>query len=292
MKPIDLERKRDLGRILDDTFAIYRAHWRTLMVVAIVVAVPVYVAIYGIGLGWLWSDYDSSTVSAEDFDIGDLTESLGGTLAQLLVVTPLVTAMTVHVVRAAARGERMSAGTAIGAGLKDFAPLFLALLLVGGGIALGLLALIVPGLILAIRWVLVSQVVVIEGGRGTAALSRSFELTRGFGFFTFLVVLVVNLLVGVFTALLLVPLELAAESADTMALSLLGQVLGTVISLPIVAVAYTLLYYSLLAQKGEGRPAEAAPEPGPFPAPQPQSIEGVPGTFGDGWAPPAPPSRD
>lgn len=290
MTPLDLDRKRDLGRILDDSFGIYRRHWRTLLLVAFAVAGPVYLVIYGVGLGWLWSGYEGGPEAGEALTVGDLTEGFGGTLAQLLVVTPLVTAMTIHIVRAAARGERLPAGDAVSAGLKDFGPLFLAILLVAAGVALGLLALIVPGLILAVRWVLVSQIVVIEGGRGTGALRRSFELTRGFAWHTFLVVLVVNLLVGVFTALLMVPLELGAEAADTMALSLLGQILGTVISLPVVAVAYTLLYHSLLVQKGERRPAEAT-EPAPEPAAgAPRSLEGVPGTFGDGFAPPRPPS--
>jgi hypothetical protein len=285
--PIDLQRPRDLGRILDDSFALYRAHWRTLLLVALVVVVPVHLAVFGAGLGWLWSGYDSTP---------RLADQLAGIVAQLLVVTPLVTAMTVHVVQAAAQGRKPAARETVTAGFEVFARLFGAVVLVALGVALGLVAFVIPGVILAVRWVAVPQVVVVEGGGGGAALARSMQLTRGQGWFTFLVLVVTNLLVGLLSALVLVPLELAAQSADAQALSLLGQALGAIISLPILAVAQTLLYFTLRARNEAAAPRE--PEPG-APAqtpgvpdasrPQPQTLPGVPGTYGDGWEPPTPP---
>lgn len=286
---IELQRSRDLGRILDDAFALYRANWRTLLLVALVVVVPVHLIVYGVGLGWLWSDYPEASDTVR---VGDLAEQMAGLAAQLLVVTPLVTAMTVHVVRAAAEGRRASAGETFAAGFEVFSRLFAAVVLVAAGVALGLVALIVPGIFLAVRWVVVPQAVVIEGLGGSDALRRSFELTRGHGWFAFLVLVVANLLVGFLSALAVVPLESAAASADTLALSLLGQAIGAVFSLPLLAVAYTLLYYSLLAQKegtapaAPAAPSSAAPPPA---AGSPQALPGVPGTYGDGWAPPKAP---
>jgi hypothetical protein len=296
MKPLDLDRKRDLGRILDDSFALYRAHWRTLLAVSALIVVPVVLVVYGIGFGWFTGGYDDTT-TGDEVQLEDVLPVFGGLLAQLLIITPLVTATTVHVVEAAAKGERLTPGQAIRAGLDDFPVLLPAVVLMFGGLVLGFIALIIPGLILTVRWAVVSQAVVIEDKRGTAALGRSFELTRGRGWFTFLVVLVVALLTGVVTALLQLPLDEAGRSADTMLYPLLGEILGTVLVLPVVATAYTLLYHSLLAhERGTptfappSGPAAAAPPPPP-PAP-PRSIEGVPGTFGDGWAPPAPPAAN
>ena len=282
---IDLNRKRDLGAILDDSFALYRRNWRTLLLVALVVVVPVHLLVYGVGLGWLWEGYPPDEEAA---DLGDVGEQLAGIAAQLLVVTPLVTAMAVHAVRAAGEGRRAGAGETLRAGFDVFGRLFLAVVLVALGVALGLIALIVPGIYLAVRWVAVPQAVVVEGKEGADALRRSWELTRGKGWFAFFVLLVANLLVGVLAALVLLPLEFAAREADALALSLLGQILGTVLSVPLLGVAYTLLYYALLTEHGQPSFAVSFPPP-PAPPPPPQSVEGVPGTFGDGFAPPSPP---
>jgi len=295
---LELRRKRDLGRILDDSFALYRANFRTLLIIAAAVVVPVYLLVYGVGLGWLWSGYDTRA-SGTDLELSDAAEQVAGLAAQLLVVTPLVTAMTVHVVRTAAEDRRASARDAIAVGLDVFPKLLLAIALVGLGVFGGFMLLIIPGVILAVRWIVVSQVVVVEGQGGSEALRRSFELTRGRFWASFLVLFVLSLLAGVLSAIVLAPLEYAAEEADTMALSLLGQVLGSVLTLPLVAVAYTLLYFSLITETGGAVPAVDAgerpvdPDGGPDGRSdeQPPSLPGGPGTFGDGWAPPAPPGR-
>lgn len=283
---IDLRRKRDLGKILDDSFALYRAHFGTLLLIAVAIVVPVYLLVYGVGLGYLWAGYDAA--SGTEIKLADVGETFAGLAAQFLIVTPLVTAMTIHVVRTAAEGKRASAGEAVSAGLDAFPKLLLAMVLVALGVFGGLLLLIVPGVILAVRWVVVTQAVVVEGRTGTDALSRSFELTRGRGWFSFLVLIVLNLLVGVLSAVILLPLDYAAQQADTMALSMVGQMISSVLSLPLLAAAYTLLYFSLVSESG-GPAAPAAVQSAAAAEPASSSLPGVPGTFGDGWAPPRPP---
>ena len=51
-------------------------------------------------------------------------------------------------------------------GSTSFAPIFLAVLLAGIGIALGLVLLILPGIYLAVRWYFVPQAVVVDGRAG------------------------------------------------------------------------------------------------------------------------------
>lgn len=283
---IDLRRKRDLGKILDDSFAVYRAHFGTLLAISLLVVVPVYLLVFGVGLGYLWSDYD--VAGGSEVDLSAVGETFAGLAAQILVVTPLVTAMTVHLVRTAADGKAASAREAIATGLDLFPKLLAAIALTAVGIFGGFMLLIVPGVILAVRWLVVSQVVVVEGTGGAAALRRSFDLTRDRFWAGFLVLIVMLLLVGVLSAILVVPLQLAAEEANTMALILLGNILSSALFLPLTALAYTLFYYSLIAEKEGAAPAgPAALEPADAGAPS--SLPGVPGTFGDGWAPPRPP---
>lgn len=247
---LDLQRPRDIGRILDDAFALLRENWLTLLACSAIVVVPVQVLVYGVGLGWLTGHYDSRP---------PLGEIAAGALAGWLVVTPLVTAMTVHVVQAAARGSGARAGETIRAGLDAFVSLLVPIALVALGVGFGLV-LIVPGIVLLIRWAVVPQVVVVEGVRGTRALGRSMQLTAGRGWFTFLVVLVAYLLVSVLTEVVALPAAAAAKSADAQALVLAGQGVAQLLAVPIMALIVTLLYFTLRA----GPPSAPSPQPDPF----------------------------
>ncbi len=268
----DLDRPRDVGAILDDAFALYRAHWRTLLAVTAAIAVPVQLAVLGVGLGWLWSGYDSQR---------PLGDTIAAAAAQFLVVTPLVTAMAVHVVLAAAEERRPSGRAVLAEGFDVFAPLFWALVLMTLGIAAGFLAFVVPGIFLLVRWAVVPQAVVVEGERGAAALRRSWDLVRGRGWFAFVVLLVVNLLSSVVAAAVTIPAGLAADAADAQALDLVGTIAGGLLTLPFTALAGTLLYFALRAG-----PALAAPPGGTAGPPEPR--EGAvprpadPGA-GDAW---------
>src|SRR6476620_11469949 len=154
MTPLQLRRRRDMGRILDDSWALYRTNWRTLLLVALAIVVPVYLLVFGVGLGWLWSGYPDK---GDTVALGDVGDQLAGLAAQLLVVTPLVTAMTVHVVLAAAEGRRAGVRETFAAGFDVFAGLFVAVVLAALAVGAGFLLLVVPGVFLAIRLVVVPQ---------------------------------------------------------------------------------------------------------------------------------------
>ena len=269
---LDLKRPRDIGRILDDAFSVLRANAATLLICAAAVVLPVQLLIYGIGLGWLTGRYDSSP---------PLGEIAAGALAGWLVVTPLVTAMTVHVVQRAAQGARARPAETVRAGLDAFALLIGPIALVALGVGFGLL-LIVPGLILLVRWAVVPQVVVVERVGGTRALGRSMELTAGRGWFTFLVVLVGYVLVSVLTQVLALPADAAAKAADAQVLVLAGQGLAQVLALPVMALIVTLLYFTLCAERGGAAPEPPVPEP---PAPEPDD-DPFARRREEGWEPP------
>jgi len=91
-------------------------------------------------------------------------------------------------------------------------------------VALGLIALIVPGIIFAVRWVVVAPVVVVEGHQGTGALRRSWELVKGHGWWVLGVMLVQGLIVGILGAIVAVPADALARSADSEAPALARDV--------------------------------------------------------------------
>ena len=237
---VDLRRSRDISALFGDALRVYLRHVGTFLAIAAAVVFPVQLIVNGIGLEQLTARYDE-TPSAP--------EAIVPSVVSFLVIAPLITATCVHALHRSAEGGRPSAGQAITAGLEAFTPIFLAILLAAGGIALGLLALVVPGVYLAVRWFFIPQAVVIEGARGAGALRSSGRLVSGLWWRAFGIVLLANLAAALPGLLLLVPFDLAARAADSEALSLLGAALTETVSAPFVALLSTLLYYDLRSRK-------------------------------------------
>ncbi len=76
------------------------------------------------------------------------------------------------------QGWQVSYGEAMREGLRNWGSLFGARLIAGLFVLLGLLALIVPGIILLLRYSYLDYAVVLEGASAASARSRSTELTK------------------------------------------------------------------------------------------------------------------
>ena len=206
------------------------------------IVVPVQLIVSGIGLERLTSGYRAEVERAEQ---------VIPTILSFFVIGPLIAAAMIQMLREVSGGNTPSARQCIQAALDAFAALFLAILIMAAGVAIGLAALIVPGVYLLIRWFFVVQCVVIEDKRGFDALARSGQLVRDNWWRVFGIVLVAQL-VAVIPALLIgVPLDAAADSADREVLSLAGDMLASIVTAPFVAIVTTLLFYDLRARREE-----------------------------------------
>jgi hypothetical protein len=128
-------------------------------------------------------------------------------------------------------------------------------LLAGLGIALGLVLLIVPGLILLTWWIVLIPVIVLEERSAGEAFGRSRELVRGHAWSVFGVIVLTILVVisfNIVLSLLLLPVS------DWLRSFVSNIVVGTVVT-PFVVVTWTTLYYRLRAAKEP--PAEAPATP-------------------------------
>jgi hypothetical protein len=258
----DLGVARDLGQILDEAFALLRAYARTLLPIALGVVVPINLVVSGIGLGQLTDGYDASPEPGI---------TVLQTLVTLLITTPLITAMHVHVVLAAAAGRPVSARSAFAAGLDVFAPLLGALVLAVAGVGLGLLAFVLPGIYVGVMWSFTAQAVVVDGRRGPQALARSAELVRGKWWWVFGVLVVTNLVATVLSLVVAIPADLVADAVDSQAVALAGTTLAQVFTLSLLALTSTLLYFSLRVRKGE-----PAPSAGVADREEAAAVEGLP----------------
>lgn len=94
------------------------------------------------------------------------------------VVGPLYLGSMIYAVWQIKQGQTVGYAEAIGAGLSNWVRLFAARLIANLMISVGLLAFIVPGVMMALRYALLDCAVVIEGAGPSQARRRSSYLTK------------------------------------------------------------------------------------------------------------------
>jgi hypothetical protein len=236
----ELRRPREVGVLFRDALGLFGRHFWLFVTLSATVVVPAALIVEGIGLERLTSSYDSSP---------SLAEAAVPTIVEFLVVTPIVAAICIHALHSIAEGQRPSPGPVLVAGFEAFTPLFAAVALAAAGIALGFLALLLPGIYLVIRWYFVPQAVVIDGARGPAALSRSSQLVHGLWWRTLGLVVLANVAIAIPGFILVAPFAAIAESTDRAVWAMVGSAVITSVTAPFVAVYSTLLYYDVRARK-------------------------------------------
>ncbi|MGH8621898.1 MAG: hypothetical protein ACRET3_07150, partial [Burkholderiales bacterium] len=85
----------------------------------------------------------------------------------------------IHALARLRQGDRPSYAEAMSAGLRSWGRLLVARFVAGLMIGLGLIALVVPGVLLLVRYALLDAVVVLEGAGPGKARRRSTQLTVG-----------------------------------------------------------------------------------------------------------------
>ncbi len=141
--------------------------------------------------------------------------------------------------------------------------LILAGVLAALGIAVGLILLIVPGLILLTWWCLMVPVIVLEEKHVGEAFSRSRELVRGHAWTVFGVVIVAGILSGIAAGII----QAVFSFFGTFLRIWVGGTISSAIVGPFVAIALTLMYFTLRDLKAE--PAAAVPVASPQVATEP-----------------------
>jgi hypothetical protein len=140
--------------------------------------------------------------------LGNLVEIVFGPIYSAGIITALAARMA---------GEKTSYVEAMRAGLHHWGRLFAARIVVGLLVGLGIVALIVPGLVLAVRYSLIDEVVVLEGAGARVARQRSSQLTWGKGLLIFRTGVVSIALIMIFSISLAKLLDLAGLQNQVLA---------------------------------------------------------------------------
>jgi hypothetical protein len=236
---LDLTRQRTLGELLSETFALFRRHSGVFMTVALLVVAPVTLLVEGV---WGRALADGPEAKAAQ-EVSVVAAALNA-----LVVLPLVTAVHVLVVQAAAQGRDMDVGEALRAAGARIGPAIGTVLLYFLATFAGTLLLVIPGLWIAIRWYFGMQAVIVDDLPPMRALARSAELVKGMWWRTFGCVAAI-VLIAVFLATVLTGLVAAIDSPPVY---VTGLIVAQAWTLSLTATFGTLLFFDLRARKGVG----------------------------------------
>ncbi len=141
------------------------------------------------------------------------------------------------------RGRAPSPAASISYGLSRAGPLLIAAIFTGILIAGAMLLLVIPGIILAVRWSLMAPVVIAE--KGVDPRARSAELTAGHRWALFALLI----LMGIAGAILGGVTQIFVGPPTTFLSQLLGQTLPQGFVLSFTAVVYGVIYYQLRSEK-------------------------------------------
>ena len=125
------------------------------------------------------------------------------------------------------RGQPLQPGAAFERAFARFFPLLGLAILYGLAIMLGMMLLLVPGFILLVMWAVVVPVCVVEGLGPTRSMGRSRDLTKGYRWPIFgllLILLIVSFVGNKVVALILAPTGVAGAAIGTIVWSALWAV--------------------------------------------------------------------
>ena len=234
------------GELLSRAWAMYRREPWLFIALTAVTVVPVGIL--------------SAIAGAAARDAPDSTRALA-ILGIVVIPAILLLPVSGAAVALATVRRLQGAPTGIGATLERvgirFWILFAALVLVTLGVIVGLFALVIPGIFLAILWLFAGQAVVIEGKGVTDSLRRSQDLVRGAWWTVFLAFLLIQvvtaiaqLALGIVGAAILSPLDGSALTWGEGIWSTLAQLLVQ----PFTLIAIALLYADRAIRTDGGLP--------------------------------------
>jgi hypothetical protein len=141
--------------------------------------------------------------------------SIVGLLFQLVAMAAILQATFQDL-----RGRPVNMGTSIMHGLNRFFPLIGGIFLIAIGAMLGLVLLVIPGIMLIVRWYIFAPVCVVEKLGPLASMKRSAQLTEGNRWKLFALIVILGIIGAIASALIV--LALSATLSPMAALGMRG----------------------------------------------------------------------
>lgn len=229
------------GEVLDTSFGLYRALFLPLVIVSVACrAIPLALNVY------------VQQVSGQSaFAIFDHWPLLLVNLIVAGVLNVIGVAATTFIVSGTYLGRPITADDALRRAAGLIGPLILLSFLTGLALFFGLLAFVIPGVIIWSGLVIATAVLVLEQPiSATGAMGRSWELTKGFRFKVFVCVFITILLFAI-PIMVVSVIGAIGAMAGTWSPVITGTLTGVlqIFVAPFLYVVVTVLYYDLRVRK-------------------------------------------
>jgi ABC-type multidrug transport system fused ATPase/permease subunit len=239
---LEIERPRSPSELISVTFEVYRRFPILFLVLAAMVVVPYQLIVLALT--------GNGPSTSGKISVG---LSLTLTATALFVVGPLVSALHVHAVRDISEGRKPDLRSVARRGLITLPVVSAAVIISWLGTVAGFIALIVPGILLTLRWSVVAQAAALEGGGWTDALRRSKELTRGHYWHIIGVLLLAAVVTGIPGFLV----GLVFRHSNTTPANFVAATAWQVVARSFAALAAAMLFFDLSARlRAKEEPSE------------------------------------
>ena len=239
--------ERGIGEILSTGFGLYRSNWKTLLTVAAIVVVPLTLLQHFLQ-DWIRDRGETIQRTQTGIEVGtDFWATLAVALLLVLVWVLTELVLTGAITRAVAGEVAGRDETVEGSYRYGFARLgsiFLVGLLTALAVGAGFLLFVIPGFFILTRLSVGIPSLVVEGRRGTQALSRSWNLVKGHGWHVFGTLVVTWLLMGLVSGILTAPF-----AAANWFLRALANAVALILTMPYTTIVTVLIYLDLRARK-------------------------------------------
>jgi len=296
-------RPLSVGEVLDASFKIVRQSFGTLAMCVLVVALPLNIITTLITASTSENAFNLDDVSGDDVSTGTQIAGSLVTSALGIVLTALAAAACYRAVSSVYLGEHPTVGESLSFAASRLGPVIGLSIIYFLALIPAFIALIIPGIWLAVAWSLSFPALLAERLGPVAALGRSYRLVKGRWWPTFGALLVMYLIVAVISGILgaIFGASLVGSSGNEAVAATIYTIVNTLsslITLPLVAAVVTVIYFDQrvrkegfdlhLLSRGVGR--ESSPHDT-----SPQSVATASGLGGEpaqsgGFAPPRAPS--
>jgi hypothetical protein len=238
-----------VGEILDAAIRLYRAQWRSLMAIVAIALVPI-TFLQAFLTRSMGSPFSTEAPVSGDVD-GTLITSVVLGITQVLLIQPFLTAAVAKASADTYLGHELVVGPTFRYAVSRIHSILWISILSGLCVLLGFVLLIIPGIIVAIRFVFGSTVLVVEGQKGTKALGRSWRLAKGHFWKLFGTLLLANIMASVVEGVLSVPGSVAfvAIGPSGWPFLAIATSLAAILTTPFTTLITVLLYFDLRIRK-------------------------------------------
>lgn len=234
--------QRGIGEILSTAFEIYKANAAGLLMIVAIVVVP---------LSFIGAFIEGVVFAPERNVVTGLDERA----AAAGIIVALLGALVAVIINAVLQAALMR-GAALGSigdpvdidasykwGFARFGSVLLISILVGLAVIGGFILLIIPGVIFLVMFSVSIPALVVENLRGTEAMSRSWNLVKGFFWHALGVIVVAGIIAAVVSGII------GAIGGDNWFVGWIFQAIAQIITAPFSAIVSVLLYLDLRARR-------------------------------------------